>query len=91
MSDAQGMLYRRFRELLQYRRNSLLRLGEKRDALSPLSTLNRGYAVPLTGDGRVLRTTGDFLVGEEFQLRILDGRVRAETRDVQSEEVDRDE
>ncbi|NNM06188.1 MAG: hypothetical protein HKO65_13950 [Gemmatimonadetes bacterium] len=82
---------RRFRDLLQNRRYSLVRLGEKMNALSPLSTLKRGYAVPLTDEGTVLRTSSDFVVGETFQLRILDGRVRAETKDVQPEEVDREE
>ncbi len=91
VSDAQAQMYRRIREVLQTRRYSLLRLGEKMDALSPLSTLKRGYAVPHSDDGTVLRNTGDFVVGEEFQLRILDGRIRAETRDVEPDEVDRDE
>jgi len=76
---------------LERRRSALGRLGEKMDALSPLSTLKRGYAVPLDSGGRVLRTTEDFTVGDTFQLRILDGRIRAETKSVQIDEVDRDE
>ncbi|MBT8395927.1 MAG: exodeoxyribonuclease VII large subunit [Gemmatimonadetes bacterium] len=91
LADAHGEMSRRFRDLLQNRRYSLVRLGEKMNALSPLSTLKRGYAVPLTDEGTVLRTSSDFVVGETFQLRILDGRVRAETKDVQPEEVDREE
>ncbi len=45
------------------------------DALSPLSTLARGYAVPLDRDGKLLRRTGDFPRGRDFRLRVLDGYV----------------
>lgn len=45
------------------------------EALSPLSTLARGYAVPLGPDGRLLRTVRDFPSGLDFRLRIADGYV----------------
>ncbi len=77
--------------VLQSRRFALMRLGERMDALSPLSTLKRGYSVALDSTGRVLRTAGDFIPGVTFQLRILDGWVEAETKRVQTEEVTRDE
>lgn len=82
---------RAMRSLLQSRRVALGRLGEKMDALSPLSTLSRGYAVPLDDDGRVLRKTSDFLPGESFRLRVLDGRVEAETKRIEREEADLNE
>ncbi|MDP2528629.1 MAG: exodeoxyribonuclease VII large subunit [Candidatus Palauibacterales bacterium] len=50
-------------------------LGGRLDALSPLGTLRRGYAVPLAGDGRVLRHLEDFRQGDRFRLRVVDGRV----------------
>ena len=45
------------------------------EALSPLSTLARGYAVPLDGEGRLLRTTEDFALARRFRLRVVDGSV----------------
>ena len=45
------------------------------DALSPLSTLARGYAVPLGRDGKLLRRVGDFPRGRDFRLRVVDGYV----------------
>ena len=45
------------------------------DALSPLSTLARGYAVPLDRDGKLLRRVGDFPRGRDFRLRVVDGYV----------------
>jgi len=50
-------------------------LGGRLDALSPLGTLRRGYAVPLDEDGRVLRTVDAFPEGRSFLLRVVDGRV----------------
>ena len=45
------------------------------DALSPLATLSRGYAVPLDRAGRVLRNLAGFPDGSSFDLRVVDGRV----------------
>ena len=45
------------------------------EAMSPISTLTRGYAVPLDTDGRLLRTVRDFPPAREFRLRVLDGNV----------------
>ncbi len=47
------------------------------EALSPLSTLARGYAVPLGSDGRLLRTVRGFPPGLDFRLRVADGYVPA--------------
>ena len=44
-------------------------------ALSPMSTLARGYAVPLDGQGRLLRAAGDFSPELHFNLRVVDGSV----------------
>jgi exodeoxyribonuclease VII large subunit len=54
------------------------------DALSPLSILERGYAVPLDDEGRVLREIGDFDPQDVFSLRVVDGRVRCEVLDIDS-------
>jgi exodeoxyribonuclease VII large subunit len=53
-------------------------LAGRLDALSPLSTLRRGYAVPLSGDGHVLRKVDEFTPGRRFVLRVVDGRVDCE-------------
>ncbi|MFQ5890439.1 MAG: exodeoxyribonuclease VII large subunit [Gemmatimonadota bacterium] len=47
------------------------------EVLSPLRTLSRGYAVPLGSGGKVLRTRDRFTSGMEFDLRVVDGRVRS--------------
>lgn len=52
------------------------------EALSPLATLGRGYAVALREDGTVLRTGSMFLVGEKFDLRVVDARVECRVEGV---------
>lgn len=53
------------------------RLAGQIHALSPLRTLERGYAVPMNDEGVVLRFVQDFTGGSDFDLRVADGRVRA--------------
>jgi len=65
-------------------RRDLSRLAEASAAietLSPLSTLARGYAVPLGTDGRLLRTTADFRPASRFRLRVVDGSVNCAVED----------
>jgi exodeoxyribonuclease VII large subunit len=90
LGDVRGDLVAGLGSFLKDRRFRLVRLGEKMNALSPLLTLRRGYAVPLDPAGRVLRTTRDFSPGDLFELRVLDGRVQAETRGIRTDEVDRE-
>jgi exodeoxyribonuclease VII large subunit len=52
------------------------------NALSPLATLARGYAVARGLDGSTLSSVADFVVGEEFELMVRDGRVTARTQEL---------
>ena len=45
----------------------------KLDALSPLQTLARGYSIPTTEDGTVIRSAKEMKGGTEFTLRMKDG------------------
>jgi exodeoxyribonuclease VII large subunit len=63
--------------LVRRRREQVASLASRLNALSPLSTLARGFAVPLDPAGRVLRRTADFAPGEAFRLRVVDGTVQA--------------
>jgi len=75
------------RHLVQQRRESLGELAARVETLSPLSTLRRGYAVPLGAQGRVLKTTGDFRAEPTFDLRVVDGRIRCEALEVSEEGI----
>lgn len=63
--------------VLRRDRHRLERLGAQLDALSPLRILDRGYAVPVGSDGRVLKRRAEFLPGGSFRLRVADGDVAA--------------
>lgn len=54
------------------------RLGAQVRALSPASTLERGYAVVQREDGQVVRQPGDVAVGASLHVRLADGALDAE-------------
>ncbi|MBB1471559.1 MULTISPECIES: exodeoxyribonuclease VII large subunit [unclassified Luteimonas] len=57
-------------------------LARSLQAVSPLATVARGYAILQHADGRVVRTTGDAAVGDVLDARLADGalRLRVESR-----------
>jgi len=78
LEDTSRRLERGVQGGIERRRAQLRELAGRVETLSPLSTLRRGYAVPLTGEGRVLRGVDDFTPGMAFELRLADGRVEAQ-------------
>ena len=62
------------RALLQSKRDRFVTAAAKADALSPLSTLSRGYSV-VERNGRVVKSTGDISVGDTLTLIMQDGRI----------------
>ncbi len=63
--------------MLDRRRNRWQQLGGQLNALSPLATLARGYAVARSADGRTLTSVSRFAPGSSFELLLRDGRVMA--------------
>jgi exodeoxyribonuclease VII large subunit len=51
-------------------------------ALSPLATLERGYAAARAPRGKTLASATQFVAGQEFTLRLRDGEVDATARAV---------
>jgi exodeoxyribonuclease VII large subunit len=72
----------------QHSRLRVAGLAGRLEALSPLSTLHRGYAVPRDLEGRTLREVGEFTPGMPFELLLRDGAVRAKTESVRPAEQD---
>ena len=54
-------------------KNQLAKKAAKLDALSPLQTLSRGYSIPTTEDGSVIRSAKELTENMEFTLRLKDG------------------
>lgn len=55
-------------------KRQLAQNAAKLDALSPLQTLSRGYAIPTTSEGAVIRSVLYMEDGMEFTLRMKDGK-----------------
>ena len=64
------------------RRTALAALAGRLDALSPLATLERGFATARDAAGVTLSSVDQFEAGGEFALRLRDGEVDATTRRV---------
>jgi len=65
------------------RKKALLATSAARlNALSPLATLSRGYAVARDLKGGALTSATQFSPGLAFQLLLHDGRIAAQTKDV---------
>ena len=87
--QAQGKfeaLQRRFNKALPAQlylsRMQLDGLSRRLDAISPLATLARGYAiVQRAADGAVVRSMSDVQVGEAIRVRVTDGELGAVVRE----------
>ena len=75
------------RDSLSRRASRLSLVTARLDALSPLATLSRGYAMPLADDGTVLRGGTMFEVGEHFDLRVVDATIQCVVRGIQEIEI----
>jgi exodeoxyribonuclease VII large subunit len=45
------------------------------DSLSPLGTLQRGYAIVTDNNGKVVRDASEVSVGDEVEARLAKGRL----------------
>ncbi|CAN5641500.1 hypothetical protein BH23GEM7_BH23GEM7_18820 [soil metagenome] len=75
LAEAGAALHGAAERRLRAGRDRLGRAAGKLHALSPLAALARGFAVPLSEEGRVLRHVGEFSPGAPISLRVVDGRV----------------
>jgi exodeoxyribonuclease VII large subunit len=64
-------------EILRRARERLAPLLRTLHAVSPLATLERGYAIVAKGDGGILRDAADAPPGTVIEARLAKGRVRA--------------
>jgi exodeoxyribonuclease VII large subunit len=61
------------------KRSAMGTAAARLNALSPLATLSRGYAVARSANGGALTSARQFKPGLEFELLLHDGRISAET------------
>ena len=93
LADPRSLLAARSDEVVQLRDRARRTLGHALDraaddighqrararALSPLATLQRGYAVLQDADGRVLSSVAGVAAAQQVSVRVADGRIHATT------------
>jgi exodeoxyribonuclease VII large subunit len=85
LDSARERLSQRVHRIVDRRRTTLARLAAQVNALSPLQSLARGYAVPLDEQGHILRRAADFVVDAPFALRVADGTIRGRTESIEED------
>jgi len=84
-----GQLDSRLQKALRHQlENSALRLaqlGRALEAVSPLATLDRGYAIVSTQEGRIVTQASQVQVGDPIQIRLAKGRLECEINEVHDE------
>jgi exodeoxyribonuclease VII large subunit len=70
---------------VEERRTSIAALAGRLNALSPLATLERGYATARGASGETLSSVSQFAEGADFTLRLRDGEVDATTQRIRAE------
>jgi exodeoxyribonuclease VII large subunit len=59
--------------LIESSTSKLGALGARLHSLSPLSVLERGYALVLSSDGSLIRSTAQVAAGDRITTRLADG------------------
>jgi exodeoxyribonuclease VII large subunit len=77
LENLDQQLRRAGRHVLSSRRERLLPLIRTLNAVSPLATLERGYAIVSTENGAILRNAAHAKPGTIIEARLAQGRVRA--------------
>lgn len=68
--------------IVREKRNSLHRLLDKLTILNPLQTIKRGYAVLYDKDEQIIRSVNDVEIGDSIDVKIADGIVTSEVKNV---------
>ena len=63
-------------KIITEKKNSFVKLTNKLDALSPLKTLSRGYAVAIK-DGATIKSISQLKDKDKFKVRLSDGEINA--------------
>jgi len=71
--DISHRLQRVMGQYQQQLQQRLQQAAQTLDALSPLATLSRGYAIITTADGKIIRSSSQTKAGEQVKARLAEG------------------
>ena len=69
-----------FSQRWQQTAHRLAQANAKLDLLSPKSTLQRGYSITRTADGRIVKTVKTVKNGDRISTLVVDGEFEAEVK-----------
>jgi len=88
VDDLRDRSRRAFGHALTRATDDLVHQRARARALSPLATLQRGYAVVQREAGEVVASVGDVTTGTALSIRVADGRIAATTTDVEADSME---
>jgi exodeoxyribonuclease VII large subunit len=83
LDSEQTSIMHQMDSMLSMRKAKVQMLSHKIQALSPLAVLERGYAIVTSEDGNTLKKTTDTKPGQNINLRMSDGILKANVREVE--------
>lgn len=83
LDSEQTVIQHQMDSMLYDRKAKVQMLSHKIQALSPLAVLERGYAIVTTEDGKTVKKTTDAKPGQNINLRMSDGILKANVREVE--------
>jgi exodeoxyribonuclease VII large subunit len=85
IDDVRDRARRAFGHALERATDDLTHQRARARALSPLATLQRGYAVVQREGGDVVTSVADVATGSTLSIRVADGRIAATTTDLEED------
>ena len=83
---ARSTLRRAATNRVERQRARLSQLAGKLDAISPLATLKRGYAIVSDAKGRVVTASKELKKGDRIRARLSEGEIQARVESIEMEE-----
>ena len=90
LADAEDILKQGMLRRVENRRQRLLLYLERLNGLSPLKQLGRGYSVVSDTDGEMVTSVKGVSEGQKIQVRMWDGTMIAEVRQINPEKQETD-
>jgi exodeoxyribonuclease VII large subunit len=81
LTEQDQRLRRAITQLLERRQTRLRHAGHALHAVSPLATLERGYAIVFNANGQVLRSAKNVAIGTPLRARLVDGELSLRVSD----------
>jgi len=78
LDDLEKRLLFSFQQILRHKKQHCHGLAQAMDHLSPLKTLDRGYAIVTDKNHRILRSTQSLKKGDKIEAKLAKGKLEAE-------------